>query len=76
MKLFIRMPAGIRLQNIVLISQPIAHQSFHPVVIRTKASQLHFLAVLDFFGITVSPFDWDLRICIRINENIEGAVPV
>lgn len=58
------------------VNLPVAHQSIHSVVTGTKASQLHFLPVPNFFSVAITPFDWHIRVCICIYKDIEctGAV--
>jgi hypothetical protein len=41
-----------------------------------EAPQLHLLAILDFFGITVTPFERHFRVGISIDKNVKGTVPV
>lgn len=53
-------------RNGLLLGQAIADKSFHAVIICTKASQLYFLGVFDFFGVAVTPFDGHVRVRIGI----------
>lgn len=55
---------------------PIAHQRIHTVVACAEAPELHLLAILDFFGVTVSPFHGNVRVGIGVHEYIEGAIAV
>ena len=55
---------------------PIANKSINFMVTRTEASQLHLLCVLDFFSITVPPFDGYIGVCVCIHKHIEGAIAV
>lgn len=59
-----------------LLSKPITDQCFHAVIVRAEASELDFLRVLDLFGITVTPFNGDFGVCIRIYKDVEGAVTI
>lgn len=59
-----------------LISQTIADQRLNPVIICTKASQLHFFGVLDLLGVTVAPFNRHFGVCIGVDQDVEGAVTV
>ena len=44
------------------------------MVRRAEASQLHLFSILNFSGIAVSPFDWHLRISIRVYKDVEGTI--
>jgi hypothetical protein len=46
------------------------------VVARAEGSQLHFFAVLDFFGVAVAPLERDVGICIGIHQHIECAIAI
>lgn len=46
------------------------------MVARAEASQLYLFAILDFFGVAVAPLEWHVRICIGVDEHVEGAITV
>lgn len=46
------------------------------MIICAEASQLHFLGVLDFFGVTVAPFDRHFGVRIGVYQDVEGAVTI
>lgn len=58
------------------LAQPIAHQRIHTMIRRAEPPQLDTLAILNLLGIRVSPLDGHLRVGVRIDEDIEGAVAV
>lgn len=64
------------LDNTRSFGQAITDQGLHSVVIRTEASQLHFLGILNLFGIAVAPFDGHIRVCVSVHEDVECAVSV
>lgn len=46
------------------------------MIVGTETAQLYFLGVLDFLGVTVTPFHGHFRVGIGINEYVEGAISV
>lgn len=61
---------------VTLISQAIADQRLDPVIICTKASQLHLFSILDFLSVTVAPFNRHFGVRIGVDQDVEGAVAV
>lgn len=57
-----------------LISQSIADKSVHTMITSAKTPQLDLLPILNFLCIAIAPFDRYFRICICIDEDIEGAI--
>lgn len=55
---------------------PVAHERIHAVIAGAEAPQLHLLPVLDLLGITIAPFDGDIRVGVGVDENVESAVAV
>lgn len=46
------------------------------MVICAEASELHLLGVFDLLRVAVAPFDRHFRVCVRIYEHIECAIPI
>lgn len=46
------------------------------MVVRTEASQLYLLRVLDLFRVAIAPFNGHFGVGIGVNENVEGAVSI
>jgi len=61
---------------VTLISQAIADQRLDPVIICTKASQLHLFSILDFLSVTVAPFNRHFGVRVGVDQDVEGAVSV
>lgn len=57
-----------------LFAQAIADESFHSMITRAEASQLHLFAIDDFLGVGIAPFDRHIAVGICVHENIESAV--
>jgi hypothetical protein len=41
-----------------------------------EAAQHHFLSVLDFFGVGITPFERDFGVGVCVDEHVEGTVPI
>lgn len=46
------------------------------MIASAEASELHLLAILDLLRIAVAPFEWDIRVGVSIDKNVECAVSV
>ena len=45
------------------------------MIARTETPQLHLLSVLNLLRVTVPPFHRHLRVRIRVNQDVERAIP-
>lgn len=46
------------------------------MVVGAEAPKLYLLGILDIFGIAVTPFDRNFRVCICVDKDVECAVAV
>lgn len=44
------------------------------MIARAKTPQLHLLPVLNLLGVAIPPFHRDLRVRVRVNQDVERAV--
>lgn len=58
------------------ISKAITNQRINPMARCTEAPQLHLLPVLNLLCVAVTPFHGHLGVCVRVDQNVERAVPV
>lgn len=58
------------------VGKPVADECAHTVIIGTETAQLNLFGVLDFLGVTVTPFHRHFRVGIGINEHVECAISV
>lgn len=46
------------------------------MIVRAEASQLHLLGVLDFLGVTVSPFHGHFGVGVGVDQHVESAIAI
>lgn len=46
---------------------PVADECIDFVITRTEASELYFLTPFDLLGVTITPLNWNIRVCVSID---------
>lgn len=55
--------------------QPVTNQRINPMTTRTETPQLHLLPAHNLPRITIAPLQRHLRVCIRVYQHVECALP-
>lgn len=46
------------------------------MIVRRETPELHFFAILDFFRVTITPFDRHVTVGVGVHKYIEGTIAV
>lgn len=55
---------------------PVANKRVDTMIAGAETSQLHLLAIFNLFRIAITPFERNLGISVRVDEDVECAVTV
>ena len=53
---------------------PVTNKRIHPMIARAETPQLHLLPVLNLLRVAVPPFHRHLRVRVRVDQDVKGAV--